>query len=456
MPMYDAQELRRRMAVCFTIGELYRLAEKLGVPPAPSWSNSPQDASRDIVRHFDRSGALPFLVEALQEAKPLVEWPEPELPPAPSPAAPPPPEAGPTVLGAPAAAILDEPTSDTGGDRPTPIVDIGAIALFAKMKGQSGPPDAPVSPRPTVPGPEAAAAAGFAPAIMPRPGEAPAPAPAPSAPQAPVSAPQAAAPARAEEEVEGDLAAFMAVGEKPAAPAGAVGTPSPATAWPGTVRPAGAPPARTLPDYRILAGAGAAVLVGAIAIAFFVGRASSTSSGSDEGTTSGQGTTSDRPALSTGGDHAAVSEHVVRAVMISLERVARDCKIDLGTLRGRSLFEVAYRRCGPLPPQAMDAPQAQGPSSDVDPLDPPPGGAPPDPPAKGRPGGGNKLQKVDPRPGGPGGGAGAGCLSRCTQSHGACTSRCGAEPKQGSQYDAYQACLGGCLKAMSQCKLGCQ
>lgn len=437
MPVYDAQELRRRMAVCFTIGELYRLAEKLGVPATPAWSNSPQDASRDIVRHFERSGALPFLVEALQEAKPLVEWPQPTMPAAPPPiaASPSAPAAGAAAPGstsfaAPVSAAFEEAGDADGapGDRPTPIATISAAAVFASSRGHSSPPAAmPPSP------------AGFAPATMPRPGE---------APPASASGPGAPVPAAARTDVDGDLAAFMAAGSGAAAkplPGTAPSSPGPTPAWPGTVRAGGPPPAKAAPDYRIIAAAGAALLVGAVAIAFFVGRASSAAT-SDAGSTSDTSAAPPPP-----GDHAALSQHVVGALGASLERVARDCQIDLGTLQGHSLFEVAYRRCGPLPVQAAAQQRpAYDPGVSGDPIDAP------DPPRKGRTTGGNKLQKVDATPAGPGGGSGSTCLSRCQQSHGACTSRCGAEPKQGSQYDAYQACLGGCLKAMSQCKMGCQ
>ncbi len=146
---------------------------------------------------------------------------------------------------------------------------------------------------------------------------------------------------------------------------------------------------------------------------------------------------------------------MTEALGISLERVARACKIEVSSLRGRSLFEVAYRRCGPLPPSACGA--KARPSSTPRPtptLTPTPT---PSPPRRRAGGGGNKLQKVDTPPlPGPGGGAGGTCLSRCSKSHSSCTSKCGNEPTQSSLYDAYQACLGGCLKELSACKRGCQ
>lgn len=398
------------MAVCFTIGELYRLAEKLQVPETPAWSNNPQEASRDIVRHFERSGALAFLVEALREAKPLVEWPEPALP---VPPAPPP---GPTQLQAPLGSVLgpDEPTFDAT-DRATPIVSLSDAAVLASIGGRP-------SPEP----------AGFAPALMPKPGDAPAPSPAPEPGAAPAPRTVLAQPS--------ELPAI----QDPMVPPSSVPSPAsrPAAAWPGTVRPKSAPDVRTM-DPRVLLAAGFAMLLTAVAFAFFLGRASSASPG--ESST----TTAELPP-----DHAPIAQHAAEALGTSLERVARACKIEVASLRGRSLFEVAYRRCGPLPPQPA---QPRPAAVDDPPPDSDPDSAPDPAPSKKTSGAaGNKLQKVDsPSAQGPVS-AGGGCLSGCSRAHSTCTSRCGAEPTQSSQYDAYQACLGGCLKAMSQCKLGCQ
>ncbi|MBK8251361.1 MAG: hypothetical protein IPK82_01670 [Polyangiaceae bacterium] len=330
--------------------------------------------------------------------------------PAPPPAAPIPPAPAAsapavTVFAAPSAAALDDaPTAvDPPGDRPTPISSLSAAEVLQSF--ESAPP-----------------AAGFAPAMMPKQGDAPAPDRA-----QPVS-----------KTVDSELAAFTAVAAPP--------RPRPhadAPAWPGTVTKPERPKSI---DPKILIGAGAFTLIAAVSIAFFAGRASSANEpGSGSGTTTA--------VASAHPNQVSIANHVAGALSQSLQRVARSCQIDVGTLGGRSLFEVAYRRCGPLPPQAIVVRQPPDPSLDPDPqpnADPDP---PPDPtPQKPRPAN-NKLQKVDTNPSGPS--PGAGCISGCTKSHSACTSRCGAEPKQGSQYDAYQSCLGGCLKAMSQCKMAC-
>lgn len=436
------------MAVCFTIGELYALAEQLQVPQTPAWSNSPQDASRDICRHFERSGALAFLVEALVSAKPLVEWPEPlpapaalplplALPPAPPPSAAPAPASAsspaalfpaPTLVGpgpalppahtifaqpsphAVASPAPAEPAASETSDRPTPIAAVSAANILAT------------------------ASAGFAPATMPRPGEAPAP----SATAADV-VPASAAVVPASADVVSASAAGPTIPDPHAPPASL----RPAAAWPGTARPASkAAPAQKSLDPRILLGAGAAVLIAAVAVAFLVGRASSAAEPASGGATA--------TPLPT--DHAPIAALAAGALSDSLQRVAKACQIEVASLRGRSLFEVAYRRCGPPPPPTSDprailAPYAPLPADDDD--DPP---APADS-KKPRP---NRLQKADTGPSNPPPVAGTNCLAGCSKDHRSCTAKCGAEPKQSSLYDAYQSCLGGCLKAASRCKMACQ
>ncbi len=460
------------MLVCFTIGELYSFATKLQVPQTPGWSNNPQEAARDIVRHFERSGALAFLVEALRETKPVVEWPEPlplPVPPAPAPAAAPPPaRVAPTLLGdspASASPARGAPASGAGGgstilgvpapqalefadtalevpaDRPTPITDIPAGVIEATTH-RSTPP---------------AAAPGFAPSVMPKPGEAPAPG---------ASVPFSAAPARSPADPPAEtMPASLRVSPAAASPRATSGTaspqwlpregpsvgprPSPA-AWPGTHTPTDVS-ARKGPDPRVMMAVGTGILLALIGVAFLAGRASSAPLPA-----SGSGTTSGAPVAP--GDHVVLSQHVVDALGTSLLRVAKACQIDPSSLRGRSLFEVAYRRCGPLPAPTSQ-PRAVGYDPDPQPVDPGQA-ADPDPPTGGKKGnrttGTSKpSQRPDPATAQPSTG-GSSCLSSCTRSHGACTSKCGAEPQQGSQYDAYQSCLGGCLKALSQCKMGCQ
>lgn len=75
---YDPADLSRRIGVCFSAGDLRRLAEGLGVDDAVTWDRGTGPAARDLVRVFERKNNLEALVAKLREVRPLVEWPEPE------------------------------------------------------------------------------------------------------------------------------------------------------------------------------------------------------------------------------------------------------------------------------------------------------------------------------------------------------------------------------------------
>jgi hypothetical protein len=75
---YDPADLSRRIGVCFSAGDLRRLAEGLGVDDAVAWDRGTGPAARDLVRVFERKNNLEALVAKLREVRPLVEWPEPE------------------------------------------------------------------------------------------------------------------------------------------------------------------------------------------------------------------------------------------------------------------------------------------------------------------------------------------------------------------------------------------
>jgi hypothetical protein len=77
---YDPVELRRRMAVCFSGPELRELAESLGVAGQVTWDRGPSEASRDLIKQFEKYYGLGILVAKLRELRPLVEWPEPADP----------------------------------------------------------------------------------------------------------------------------------------------------------------------------------------------------------------------------------------------------------------------------------------------------------------------------------------------------------------------------------------
>jgi hypothetical protein len=73
--LYDPVELRRRIVVCFSVGELKALADSLGVGGI-AWERGLHEAAREVVRQCERYAGLPSLVAKLREVRPLVEWPD--------------------------------------------------------------------------------------------------------------------------------------------------------------------------------------------------------------------------------------------------------------------------------------------------------------------------------------------------------------------------------------------
>ena len=76
--MYDSIEIGRRIAVCFSVGELRELAASLGVADSVRWDRGIHHASRDVVEHCGKYAGLDALVSRLREVRPLVEWPDPQ------------------------------------------------------------------------------------------------------------------------------------------------------------------------------------------------------------------------------------------------------------------------------------------------------------------------------------------------------------------------------------------
>jgi len=87
----DLAELRRCLAFSFSAGELSKYAERWRV--FTDRDGTAAEGARVLVRALDGRNKLPELVSSLQAHKPLVEWPEPE------------------VIPAPPMAALSEPTS---------------------------------------------------------------------------------------------------------------------------------------------------------------------------------------------------------------------------------------------------------------------------------------------------------------------------------------------------------
>ncbi|WP_437522734.1 hypothetical protein WME79_32240 [Sorangium sp. So ce726] len=71
----SAAEIRGRITACFSLAELRRFAEELGVPDIP-WERGIQGAAYELVRRFEQRRELGPLVERLRATRPLVEWPD--------------------------------------------------------------------------------------------------------------------------------------------------------------------------------------------------------------------------------------------------------------------------------------------------------------------------------------------------------------------------------------------
>ncbi|WP_437332561.1 hypothetical protein WME98_06045 [Sorangium sp. So ce296] len=136
----NAAEIRGRIAACFSLAELRRLAEELGVPDIP-WDRGMQAAAHELVRRFEQRRELWSLVEQLRAVRPLVEWPDmPTVPPASS------------IAQAPA---------HTDIPRPAPLPNLAALPVPSpptEVATLAPPPIPPTTRTPTVPTPEPAAA----------------------------------------------------------------------------------------------------------------------------------------------------------------------------------------------------------------------------------------------------------------------------------------------------------
>lgn len=165
-PVYDVVELRRRIVVCFTPGELRELAEQLGVSGSIQWERGAQEAARELVKQCERYAGLPALVAKLREVRPLVEWPEaaaseapaaqafPEAPPlAPLPAAMPPAGAPAPAAPAPSPALASAPAapSPTIAD-PFAASPAAAPAPAPVAPAHSAAPSPPIAASPVWPG----------------------------------------------------------------------------------------------------------------------------------------------------------------------------------------------------------------------------------------------------------------------------------------------------------------
>ena len=326
--LYDPVELRRRIVLFFSVGELRALADALGLGGI-AWERGIHEAAREVVRQSERYAGLPALVARLREAKPQVEWGEGLA------LAPPPP-----ASAAPSAPPLADPYA------PPP-----------------GPPAIQVPLAPAWPG-------------------------------------------------------VTSMGREPRAASGGV-------------------------DPRIFVAV-AGLMVAAVAIAYFAGRASS-APGSGDAT----------PVASASAPRSAHSDGpaalAADAIGRSFANLARVCELPSSAGVNTLVFARVFERCGPSAPSRRSSatPAFDAGAGTAEPTGVAGGSAEPTSPRGRRPGrGGDQAPGEAP--------AAKGCMGGCDAQHSGCRARCGPEPTESSAYDGYQRCLGRCLSDASRCRLGCR
>jgi len=395
---YDPADLSRRISVCFSAGDLRRLAEGLGVDDAVVWDRGTGPAARDLVRCFERKNNLEALVAKLREVRPLVEWPE-----APAAAS----ASGGDARFAPPAPALEGPGYLVGSEAPAPAPSDAAIAGSEEVSATVEQAPAPLPPPPP---PPAATVIDPAPVVSSR--------------------------------------APLSTATPPASR-------SQGMAWPGLVEPP-KPEGRGL-DSRLLILVPALTLLAAI-VAYFAGRAG-TAPTKPEGAAAAA-TSSPAEATETGGASANTpAGRLSEAIERSLANVARACEIPLRGPVSEDILLRAFEQCGPPVAPPRDIPDPSDPrspaGSGADPQSPNrPQGAPAGG-AAARPG--PRAPAVSKGPDLPTDtGPAVACMNTCQSEHNTCKGRCGKEPAQSSLYEAYQACLGRCLSSASKCRLQCK
>ena len=395
-PSYDPAEVRRSITLCFSAKDLRELAEGLGAAGLPE-GRGIQDVARDVVRHFERQGSLDRLVEALKQARPLMEWP------------------APLARSATATAAPAFPP-------PPPLAPLASA------------PEAAPAPAPEAPAPALAPVA------------APAPAPAPEAASA--SAP-AAAPAAAPTVVEPPRGPDAPLLRDPYAPV-----------WPGTAAPREPARPVDGRKFTLLFAIAAVVIVVASVGAFLVGRAGSSGAGpapllaGTDAMAKGE-----RPLRDSGPSRLAAD--AVRRSLGNLARgcdLPLGPNEEPGTELFTSAYEQCgmrptLGRPPSMPRSTRPADSAGSPSAggsdlfDPQPALPAPNrAAPATQPRKAPAAAPDKPALPD----------NAACVDRCSSSQKQCNRGCGSEPTLSSEYNRWQACQAQCLQTASKCRLSCQ
>ncbi|WP_437775332.1 hypothetical protein [Sorangium sp. So ce1097] len=146
----DAAEIRGRIAACFSLAELRRFAQELGVPDIP-WDQGIKGAAHELVRRFEQRRELWSLVEHLRAVRPLVEWPD--------------------LRTVPPASSVGQAHTDIPRPAPLPNLSPAPVAQFPPTLAP--PPIPPTTRTPVVPGAEVARARAPGAAPARRPGAAP-------------------------------------------------------------------------------------------------------------------------------------------------------------------------------------------------------------------------------------------------------------------------------------------
>jgi hypothetical protein len=395
---YDPAELRRCIALCFSTSELRALAEELGATGLGGYDRGVSEAAREVVRHFERQGALGRLVARLKEVKPLMEWPEP-MPVAPGYQPPPAPPLAPLPAALP---VLDAPAPPPAATVQEPVLPAPAPSALPLPLPDPNPPVPPprVDPQP----------APTAPAPMIRDPYA--------GPAWPGMAPQAARPGRA---VDGRALILLGVGV-------------------GIV---------------VLVASVAAFLIGRSGSTETA--AAPSGSASAQPTTKGPARPMrERGAARMAADNVARSlSNLARECDLPLapgEEPGADL-FQLAYQQCGSRPTIGRPPSGPPPSfTGQGSPRGDNPGArdDAAPAEPAP-----------RPQRANDAPRAPRAPAAaPATKApandGSACVGKCAAAQRSCNNSCGPEPTLSSQYSTWQGCQSQCLAQASKCRLGCQ
>ncbi|MDI1436196.1 hypothetical protein [Polyangium sorediatum] len=394
-PSYDPAEVRRCITLCFSAKDLRELAEGLGATGLPGEGRGIQDVAREVVRHFERQGSLDRLVEALKQARPLMEWPAPIA-----------------RAGVPAAAL-------------------------------AFPPPPPLAP--------------LAPAAEPAPAPAPEPAPAPAAEPAPAPEP-AAAPAPATAPEAGSAPAPTVI-EPPRGPEAPLLRDPYAPGWPGTAPREPVQPVDGRRFTLLFAIAAVVIVIASVGAFLVGRAGSNAGpapllAGTDAMAKGERPLRESGPSRLAADAVRRSLGNLARGCDLPLAPSEEP-----GTDLFKSAYEQCGMRpmigrppSGPRPTRPADSAGGAPPAGGSDLFDTPtPAPAPTRAAPATQP---RKTPATTDKPALPDNGAA--CVNRCSATQKQCNGGCGSEPTLSSEYGRWQACQAQCLSAASRCRLACQ